>query len=135
MKLEKLRAYLLEVGDEFLMFGSRYKVTAVTKISIRYVGVYGSYTKNAYSFGVNSRQRIMLIIKPHKNDRQENTYSTFSGIDYSGLVQATPGTKSTSTETTQRKHQSASEGDAGRCRRCEPVTQILNRAPAVYRSY
>lgn len=131
MKLLKLRAYLLEKGDEFMMLGRAYKVFCVNEKEILFTIFYPNNCNarsEVHSFGVNSRQRIMLIIKPHKNDRQKATYSTFSGVDHSGSIQTTVRTESTSPETIERKHQPASEGNAVRCRCCQPIITILNRA-------
>lgn len=79
MKLEKLRAFLLEKGDSFLMFGNEYVVIEVTD-QIYFISI-GSlkyaYEKNILSFGLNSQQRIELIIKSNKHDNgKENTHAS-----------------------------------------------------------
>ncbi len=65
MKLEKLRAFLLEKGDEFLLFGISYKVIDITENSILYTPMNSNFPGTYNTIGVNSREKIMLICKPH----------------------------------------------------------------------
>lgn len=64
MKTEPLRAFLLELGDEFIMLGVKYRVTNISKVAITYHNIH-SLGKKAHinTFGINSRQRVLLICK------------------------------------------------------------------------
>jgi hypothetical protein len=67
MKTERLRAYLLEVGDEFIMFDRRYRVVAIRKGVINYLAVDSddcATGSRRNQMSKNSRQRIELICKP-----------------------------------------------------------------------
>lgn len=69
--MEIIRAYMLEVGDRFMMLGVNY---VVYKIADRiYYRSLLSYSIN--TFGLNSQERIELITKHKNNDRQETPHT------------------------------------------------------------
>lgn len=65
MKTEQLRAFLLEKGDEFIMLGLQYVVTGVDETHIYYCSIYSDVRSriDRGAFGINSRERIMLVCK------------------------------------------------------------------------
>lgn len=73
MKLERLRVCSLKMGDEFIMYGLKYKV-----LKIENGRIFFGYNED-HSLGQNSMQIILLIIKQNKNgnnNEKENQNAT-----------------------------------------------------------